>query len=173
MSCRDYFGFSKGSGMPSDTSPYPPFSYDIVWTIVCVGAVVLLVGWYAAVVWITRRKPVRTVATLKPGGIAPIDIPAMQTKYLGLIDQIERAYGAGEIRSRAVHQKLSVLLRFFAQEAHGLRAFSLTLGDLRATRYTQLTHAIETYYTPEFHAVREGDVNTALQTAREVVKTWS
>lgn len=159
--------------MPSDISAYPPFSYSIFWTILLSVGIILLIGWYAGVIWSTRRKPLRTVATLKPGGIAPIDIPAMQAKYLGLIDQIERAYRAHEMDSRIVHQKLSILLRFFAQEAHGLRAFSLTLGDLRKTRYTQLTHAIETYYTPEFQAVLDGDAVQALRTAREVVTTWS
>jgi hypothetical protein len=159
--------------MPSDISAYPPFSYSVVWTVLCVCGVVLLVGWYGTVMWLTRHKPQRTVATLKPGAIAPIDVPAVRAKYLGLIGEVERAYHAGEMSSRIVHQKLSVLLRFFAQEAHGLRAFSLTLGDLRNTRYTQLTRAIEAYYTPEFHAVLEGDAKAALQTAREVVTTWS
>lgn len=162
--------------MQSDASTvtaYPPVGYGVLWLIMACAGIVLLFLWYGFVFWVTRRKHQRTLATLKPLAPPPLDIPAIQAKYFGLISEVEQAYTRGEIKSRAVHQKLSILLRFFAQEAHGIRAYSLTLSDLRKTRYTQLTAAIDAYYRPEFDAVLVGDVSAALTTAREVVGTWS
>lgn len=159
--------------MQSDVSAYPPMNYTVMWLLIAIGCAVALIAWYGFVLWLTRKKRQRTVATLKPADMTPIDIPAIQAKYLALIAEIEQALARGEIKSRAAHQKLSILLRYFAQEAHGLRAFSLTLTDLRKTRFTQLADAIESYYVPEFHQVLEGDIQAALRLAKEVVSTWS
>lgn len=159
--------------MQSDVSAYPPVNYTVMWLLIAIGCAVALIAWYGFVLWLTRKKRQRTVATLKPADMTPIDIPAIQAKYLALIAEIEQALARGEIKSRAAHQKLSILLRYFAQEAHGLRAFSLTLSDLRRTRFTQLADAIESYYVPEFHQVLEGDIHAALKVAKEVVSTWS
>ncbi len=159
--------------MQNDVSAYIPVGYDTRLVTVALVCAVMLVIWYGYVIWTTRHRIHRNIANLPPLEPTVVDIEVLRAKYMTLIAEVESAHTNGQIQSRAVHQKLSVLLRFFAQEAHGLRAYSLTLSDLRRTRYNQLTAAIESYYVPEFHEVIEGDVPNALNTAREVVSTWS
>ena len=61
----------------------------------------------------------------------------------------------------------------FVFETKGHRVDTLTLADLQKTRYDQLTKVIESYYLPEFTQVQQGDVQSALTLAREVVQQWS
>ncbi|MGB4761805.1 MAG: hypothetical protein WBP12_00445 [Candidatus Saccharimonas sp.] len=159
--------------MSNDVSPYGPVEYGSLWPMIAIGIALLVIAWYGFVFWVSRRRKQRLLANLPPLEPTVVDMEGLRKKYLALIDEVALAAKNGQIKSRTVHQKLSVLLRFFAQEAHGLRAFSLTLSDLRQTRYHQLTSAIESYYVPEFHEVIEGDVGTAIATAREVVTAWS
>lgn len=137
--------------MPNDGKLYDPMGYSIWMLILALACIEVVIFWCCAVVWLTRKKKQRTLASLAP--LAPIvpDVPAIQRKYLSLIDEIDIAYQQGNLKSRTVHQRLSILLRFFVQETKGLRAYALTLSDLRKTRYDALVSAIESYYVPEFH----------------------
>ncbi len=158
--------------MQDENKPYPLVDHDILWLLLGVGLLLLLAGWYFLVWWLTRKKVLRSVTNLAPREPVLPDMTAIRAKYLALIDEVEKSHQSGEISTRTVHQRLSVLLRFFAQEAHGLRAFSLTLSDLKKTRYDKLTEAIEQYYIPEFNEVMVGDSVSAIAKAREVVNTW-
>ena len=151
----------------------PLLQYSPAWLVIGLLLIVALVSWYVLVMWLTRKKKPHTIATLKPVDPVLPDIPALQKKYLALIDEIEQAYNSGQIKSRHTHQKLSLLLRFFAFECRGLRTHVFTLSDLRQVNLPKLTHAIERYYVPAFHDVEHGDPVAASTVAREVVTTWS
>ena len=159
--------------MPNDGNLYEPVGYSVWLLIGFITLIAAVLIWYGFVIWLTRKKKQRTVENLAAKVPVLPDIPAIQKKYLALIDEVERSYQQGAMKSRAVHQKLSLLLRYFVHETKGLRAYTLTLSDLRHTRYAKLVEAIDSYYVPEFHEVLTGDVPTALATAREVVTTWS
>ena len=91
-----------------------------------------------------------------------------------MIEDVENAHNAKEISARTLHQKLSLLVRFFAFEVSGVRAQVLTLQDLKRTKLTLLAKTIEGYYPPEFEALdSKGSVANALRQAREVVSSWS
>lgn len=151
----------------SDVKPYNPIAYA-PWTLLAgIGLLVAAVLFVAIVFWLTRQRKPRAVT------LPPPDVPALQQKYLALIDEVEKAQAAGELSARALHQKLSILLRFFAYETNGVAAPMLTLKDLKMTKLTLLTEAVETYYVPEFSAVSHGDAAAAIARARQVVTTWS
>lgn len=147
--------------------------YQSVWLIVGCGLILLLLGWYAFVFFVTRRTSQRTMAQLPPKPYIPPDLTALRAKYLQLIDQAEQSHASGAVSARKLHQTLSYLLRMFAYEATGHRLDVLTLHDLERTRYTQLATAVKAYYTPEFAAVKTGNITEALIVARKVVNEWS
>ena len=61
----------------------------------------------------------------------------------------------------------------FVFETRGHRVDTLTLNDLKKTRYSELTKAIEQFYMPEFAAVERGNVHEALELSRKVVAEWN
>ncbi len=148
-------------------------SYEPIWLIVGLILLTMLVSWYCFVFFSTRHKKPQSLATLKPQPYTPPDLTALKQKYLQLIKEVETAHQSKEISARLVHQKLSYLLRMFVFETHGHRVDTLTLADLQKTRYEQLTKAIERYYLPEFTKVQQGDVDSALLLAREVIQQWN
>jgi hypothetical protein len=148
-------------------------AYEPIWFVVGSILLALIIAWYAWVFFSTRRKPQRSLATLQPQPSIPPDLTNLKQKYLQLIAEVDATYQAKQISARVVHQKLSYLLRMFVFETRGHRVDTLTLADLQKTRYEQLTKAIERYYLPEFTKVQQGDVQSALTLAREVVEQWN
>ena len=125
--------------------------FDITAMLVGVLLVVGLCTWYGFVFFVTRKKPQRTLATLKPKPYAPPDITRLQEKYLSM----------------------SYLVRFFAYEVNGHRVDTLTLADLEKSRYENLTKAVRLYYPAEFAKFQESDVATSMALAREVIQKWN
>lgn len=129
-------------------------------------------AWYGFIFWITRHREQRTVLNLQPRVVTQPDVAALKTKYLGFIDQVESKHTARKLSARSVHQKLSLLLRYFVYEANGYAAHVMTLSDLKQSRYTKIANAIEKFYPPEFTKVEQGNVASALATAREIIQSW-
>lgn len=156
-----------------DVKPYDPTGYSWwVWAAALLALIVLVA--IILIVWLlTRKKSQRTVHTIKPKPLILPNIPVLQRKYLQLIAEVETSHQQGRISDRAVHQKLSVLLRYFVHEIKGVRTPVLTLAELKMTSFHTLVQAVESYYVPEFDSVKSGDVAVALHTAREVVSKWS
>ncbi|MDO4773777.1 MAG: hypothetical protein Q4A37_01475 [Candidatus Saccharibacteria bacterium] len=147
--------------------------YEPVWLIIGSILLVLLLGWYGLVFWLTRKKKPRSLNTLAAKPYTPPDLTALKAKYLQLITETETAHANKSLTARAVHQQLSYLLRMFVYEVRGHRVDTLTLADLKQSRYTELAAAIEEYYLPEFASVERGSVTSAVATARKVVTEWS
>ena len=147
--------------------------YDPLWLVVgclLLGAIIL---WYGFVFYSTRRRPHRSLATLKPKPYTPPDLTDLKQKYQRLIDEIEQNHTAGKLSSRKAHQKLSHVLRMFVVEINGHRVDTLTLRDLEKTRYKTLAAAIKQFYIPEFTAVEQGSVTEAAALARKTVAAWN
>lgn len=147
--------------------------YQPTWLIIGLILLGLLIIWYGFVFFVTRHKQQRTLGTLKPKPYIPPDLTQLKIKYQTLINEVEQKYSAKELSARQVHQKLSYLLRMFVFETRGHRVDTLTLDDLKKTRYDELTKAIEQFYLPEFAAVERGNVPNALELSRKVVSEWN
>ena len=147
--------------------------FDITAMLVGVLLVVGLCTWYGFVFFVTRKKPQRTLATLKPKPYATPDITRLQEKYLSMLSELEEKYSDKKLSNKAVHQKLSYLVRFFAYEVNGHRVDTLTLADLEKSRYENLTKAVRLYYPAEFAKFQESDVATSMALAREVIQKWN
>lgn len=157
--------------MLSDRGFFGPAQYErfVLYLVAGVLLLALVAAWYVFVVRFSRSRLPRPVVARIPR----VDLGALRAKYAAMIDEVDAAYGSGRLGERAVHSRLSLLLRFFAFEASGVDAQVMTLSDLRATSLPQVTTAVEEYYPPAFRLEHPGDPQAAVRRAREVVLSWS
>lgn len=157
--------------MLSDRGFFGPAQYErfALYLVAGVLLLALVAAWYVFVVRLSRtRFPAPVVVAIRR-----VDLGALRTKYARMIDEVEAASADGRLGERAVHARLSLLLRFFAFEASGVDAQVMTLSDLRAASLPQVTTAVEEYYPPAFRLEHPGDPEAAVRRAREVVLSWN
>ena len=149
---------------------FPPVDYSFGWALLAAALVLLVIGFYVLVPLLLRtRRPASA-----PTSVDWIPEPAtVRQKYDVLIDDVVIAHHRGELGLRAAHQRLSLLLRFFAYESSGIRAPQMTLDDLRRTRVTPLGDAVERLYPGAFREVEQGSVDDAAAMAKQVIATWN
>ncbi len=156
----------------SDVNVYMngPIYYNITSVIFGILLVSLACLIVAIVFFITRKKQIKSLASLKITEKKPIDMDALKTKYLGLIDQAERNYNDHKIKASVAHQHFSLIVRLFYAEAMGFHADILTLTDLKKTNYTMLIETIEKLYPDEFDTLEKGSVSKSAEDARRLVR---
>ena len=158
--------------MSGDTELQPALSYPIWYLIGGILLFCLVGGWIALVYIITRRKRQRTLQTLKPKPYVPPNPYQIQQKYIALINDVELSYGRHDVSSRAAHQLLGKLVRFYVYEVNGNRVDTFTLDQLQRSRYPAVTRAVSAYYPASFRRFSSGDVANSAQLAREAIMTW-
>lgn len=159
--------------MPAESPPpgfYPPDAYAAWWLWVGIGALALVLAWYAGVWWWTRERPVPPVAAPSLNRVE-----RLRAAYLREIDLVVDRAERGVITSRSAHQQLSVLVRHFVQELSGIRAPTMTLTELAGSgpRLTPVSQVVEVLYPGEFAPEAAQTVVGAGEVAREVVRRWS
>ena len=149
---------------------YGPLYYDNSWLFL--GTLFLSIAFIiiATIFYVTRKKQIKSLKTLKVQEPKVIDMDALKQKYIGLIDQAERDFENHRIKSSVAHQHFSMIVRLFYAEAIGIHADFLTLSDLRKTSYTMLIDTIESLYPDEFDTLEKGSVATAAENARRLVR---
>lgn len=148
----------------------PPIQYNWIWLLIGGVLLLLIAGWYGFVFWWTRRRALKSLATLRT--LPPLDLNQLKMKYLQLIDQAYQRFLNREIDLRGLHQELSRLVRAFVHEGNFLPAPYLTLSDLKLSPYPSLTKLIAAYYPEEFAAMTSGDPVAATEAAKGVVAQW-
>lgn len=145
-------------------------AYPTPWGWYAAAAVLLVAAYYAASLWWTRRRPGR------PAALSPDDLRPAQWHHLAALDRLEQAVRAGELPAREAHQRMSEVVRSFAQAVSPVPARSMTLTDLRAAGVQPLAEAVALLYPPEFAPEAQGRAeerfDAALHEARRVVTTW-
>ena len=158
--------------MPGGEGFFPPVQYAPVWGLLAAVIILAVVLFYAAVLWFTRARE-RAEAAPADIGWLPVDTEELRVKYADQIDRIAVDHRRGALTGRAAHQQLSLLLRFFAFEADGVRAPNMTLSDLRASAQLPLADAVARFYPGAFAADEPRSVEEAVDTARQVVRSWN
>ena len=148
---------------------HEPMYYSILWTFVGI----LFVGVTSFVVfmifYLTRKKPIKTIANLKPAKPVTKDINAIRQKYLQMVDEVEQRFGMRKIRAARAHQELSLVVRLFYAEVCGFHAEMLTLSDLKRSKNVKLANLIEKYYPDEFSGLDHNSVLQSGRNARELI----
>ncbi len=157
--------------MPGVDGFYPPAAYQPIWAVLGIGLLVLVAAWYVFIWWWSKRKH-RMPPT--PAAENPVLVAGrLKDKYYDLIEEVEQAWRSEELSTRAAHQKLGTLVRFFVFESSGRQAHVMTLEDLNQANLRSVADAVEQYYPAEFAPLEEGDVPHSAGIAREVVGTWN
>lgn len=151
--------------------PYPPITYSLLWFFIGLALLLIMVTWFGAVLWSTRRKPIATlsnIATLTTQD----ELDRLKKKYLKLIDECYQKYQNQDTDLRGLHRGLSMTVRYFVFEVRHFPAQKLTLTDLRRAPYPALTKIIEVYYPSEFAALKTGDALESVAAAKNMVEQW-
>ena len=156
----------------SDASKYMygPLYYAFGWTIVGILFLLLAIGLIVLILFLTRKKPIKSLATLRIQQPKIVDLNALKQKYIGLIDQAERNFNDHKIKASVAHQHFSLIVRLFYGEAVGFHADIMTLNDLKRSNYKKLIETIENLYPDEFDTLEKGSVKTAAEKARKLVE---
>lgn len=149
----------------------PPIQYDRIWLFIGLGLVLLIIIWYGVLFWITRRKKLKSLDSLRrlPTGA---ELERLKAKYIKLIDELYQRYVRAEISLRDLHRELSKAVRDFVFEAKGFPAPYLTLSDLRLTPYSKLTQLIGDYYPEEFALIGKGEATASVGAAKGFILQW-
>ncbi len=150
-----------------------PFYYGIIWLFIGLLFLAIAIGIIITIFYLTRKKEIKSLASLKPQKPKTIDLDALKAKYLEMIDEIERLFKERKTKASVAHQQLSLVVRLFYYEALGFHADILTLNDLKKSRHEHLAQVIEEYYPDEFNGLEEGSVAQSAEKARELVKEQS
>ena len=100
-------------------------------------------------------------------------LPALKGKYLNELGKIDAEIKSGRITIRRGYQKLSRLIRKFANEATGINVDKYTLAEINMLGMPQLTRLVAEYYEPEFARYTKADINVSLQRTKGVIERWS
>lgn len=147
-----------------------PFYYSIWWLIAGIILMATFAGILGYIFYTTRRKQIKTLSTLRKLEPHTVDMNVLREKYLRLIDEVDKKYNAGKLKSSEAHQELSLLVRLFFCEAMGFHAEVMTLNDLKRTNYTKLAKLIDQYYPDEFDTLENGVVQQSIEHARDIVR---
>lgn len=149
-----------------------PVAYDDRWLWIAVALVTLVVVYYLAAWWLTRRPRVPVVTR------APVDVPDARSAHLARIDELVAQVHDGRLPARSGHQQLSEIVRSWVATVTPLPARTMALADFRDRAPRDLVEAIELMYPPEFapDADGHGDLaafDEAVVRARGLVGSWT
>jgi GTPase Era involved in 16S rRNA processing len=149
---------------------YGPISYSPIWVIFGLLALGVAAGIIILIFYVTRKKEIKTINTLKVTAPKVINMNVLRDKYIKLINAAEERYKKRQIKASECHQQLSLLVRLFYYEAMGFHADVMTLSDLRKSNHKALAKLIDEYYPEEFNKLEKGSVADAAERARKIVR---
>ncbi|MFP7832952.1 hypothetical protein [Marisediminicola sp. LYQ134] len=171
MLAGDHVDLVLRAGSLTEGTFFPPVTFSPWWGVLAATLVALVIAFYIVVPLLTRAPRRAHDDAAVPEFVMP-DVP-LSEKYGDLIAEVEADHRAGRVSSRAAHQRLSLLVRYFAFESTGMRAPTMTLADLRDAQSPELSDAVERLYPGAFAAIEGGSVAEAAEHARRVVKPWN
>lgn len=130
----------------------------------------LAIGIIVAIIYITRKKEIKTISTLKITAPKVVNMNVLRDKYLKMINAAEERFKRRQIKASQCHQQLSLIVRLFFYEAMGFHADIMTLSDIKKSNYTKLAELVDGYYPDEFDTLEKGSVADAAEKARQIVR---
>ncbi|MBQ3408857.1 MAG: hypothetical protein IJH12_06625 [Clostridia bacterium] len=118
---------------------------------------------------ITKNKPRTKVIPEKNVK----NIPAIKSKYLGKLNEVEDRYRNKKISLRRAYQQISEDVRYFVFEVTDITTQNFSLSEIKQVNIPGLYEVIEEYYEPEFASKSVGDFDNAINKARRIVNEWN
>ena len=150
--------------VPADDNIFGPTGYGASWLILGVTAVV---AGLAIVAWCLHRTPVDRPTTRKPP-----DVPALKVRYLAMIDELERVFGAGQLDERELHHRLSRTVREFAADLGEPGAVAMTASLLEEAGLRTAALVIAGNEPPQFKERHAADPESSCDRAKAVIASW-
>ena len=161
--------------MSTSVSLQEPFSYSLELLLLLIGLAILplivmflvkLLRWGKAVA--PKKKEVQEEKK------EPVDKEKVRSKYLNVIDGLEKQYKDQKIDDRAAYLGLSEAVRNFVHEFTGMNTQNLTLNEIGELGLPSLYNLIKDFYRPEFaYDSGDTDVDQSFEISRKVVRTWN
>lgn len=149
---------------------YGPITYSPIWVLLGLLFLGIAIGTVGVIIYTTRRKEIKTIATLKTTAPKVINMNVLRDKYIKLINEAEERFKRRQVKASQCHQQLSLIVRLFFCEAMGFHADVMTLSDLKKSNYKKLAELIDGYYPNEFDMLEKGSVADAAEKARQIVR---
>lgn len=149
---------------------YGPINYSPIWAMIGLLLLGLAIGIIVAIIYITRKKEIKTISTLKITAPKVVNMNVLRDKYLKMINAAEERFKRRQIKASQCHQQLSLIVRLFFYEAMGFHADIMTLSDIKKSNYTKLAELVDGYYPDEFDTLEKGSVADAAEKARQIVR---
>jgi hypothetical protein len=149
---------------------YGQINYSPIWLLIGLLLLVFAVGIVVGIFYVTRRKKIKTISTLKIKPPKVVDMNALCAKYIKMIDEAEESFKKRQIKASKCHQRISFAVRLFYFEAHGFHADIMTLTDLKKSKYDKLTKLVGDFYPNEFDTLEKGSVADAAERARAIIR---
>lgn len=149
---------------------YGQISYSPVWVMIGLLLVGLAIGIIVVILYITRKKEIKTISTLKITAPKVVNMNVLRDKYTKLINEAESRFKRNQIKASQCHQQISLIVRLFFYEAMGFHADIMTLSDLKKSNYKKLAEFVESHYPNEFDTLEKGSVAEAAEKARKIVR---
>ncbi len=158
--------------MSGDKTPfYGPISYSPVWLVLGLLFLCIAIMIVVVILYLTRRKEIKTVSTLKINTPKVVNMNVLRDKYIKLINEAEERYKKRQIKASQCHQQISLLVRLFYCEGMGFHADVMTLSDIKKSHHTGLIEFINSYYPNEFDTLEKGSVADSAERARQLVRS--
>lgn len=143
----------------------PPIQYSWWVWVAGLALLALVAAWYVWVVRTTRPRP--------PGSPDPAAFAGLRKEHLALVDEAYDRFTAGTADLRALHLDLNHAIRSFATGRTGVDTSSLTVAEFtRIEHGSALAMLLEDYSEPAFARSSDAQAATAVEQAREVIRTW-
>ena len=156
-----------------NTQITPPFSFTMslylaVFLLSLVFIMVILIMFFTR-----KRKEHKAKPILKLAPLTDHDIKSIKQRYIELLNKIEIDYSRASLSDRAAHNALSSTIRSFANDMTGSSFESLTLEDIKLTKYQNLSEIISLCYPREFSQVSgSSEFIQTVTKARNMVSQW-
>ena len=161
--------------MSTSVSLQEPFSYSLTLLLILAGMAILpliVMLLVKLLMWGKAIKPKKEVKVEEKK--EPVDKEKVRSRYLNVIDELERDYKNQKIDDRAAYLGLSEAVRNFVHEYTGHNTQNLTLNEIGELGMPSLYNLIKDFYRPEFaQDPGETDVNQSFEISRKVVRTWN
>lgn len=161
--------------MNSSVNIQPPFMYHI-WPILVALLVLLALGVFILLRYFRNKQEKTQPVVQKPierKFISDQDKQEIRTRYLALLEELNRKLKAGEILPRPAYQQLSAYVRDFVKEISGVDVTKSTLKQIRNMNVPVITPLITNYYEPEFALETDDDVHEAILNAGRIIERWN
>ena len=132
-------------------------TYGSWWWIIALTLFVLLVAWFVALPFLTKRRARKLSGYSAPAKPLPYGaVDPVRTEYQQRIQTLAQRRADEEITDRTLHLELSETLREYVKIRIGLPADTMTLTDLQAAGATDsVISVIERCYHPAFSQAAE------------------